>query len=293
MLDTEIWSQRWFCDLSTDAKMLYFYFWGNCNHAGILDLWEKRFKDDTGLSLAKCISEMEGLIIEYKPGSFLMPKFVNDQYPDFPNSKVRAQDSAIKLLDREGLTDFILNPLERVSKPLDKGYGYGYGNDNGIDNGIDNGNIINKGVEKIEKNLPAKRTKKTAIAWNENDPEGMLNLPGEAKVKLTENQFLQILAWQGKRPYPGNELVWLTDFEFDELINRAGDKNIALKAIEILHTYKQEKKGVRTYTDDFRNACGWPLERARQAAKSAGYDPSKERQKEKIRKDNLNLFNEA
>ena len=288
MLDTEIWSQRWFCDLSTDAKMLYFYFWGNCNHAGILDLWEKRFKDDTGLSLAKCISEMEGLIIEYKPGSFLMPKFVNDQYPDFPNSKVRAQDSAIKILEKEALLDLILNPLERVSKPLDKGYGYGYGNDTGNDTGM----VIDKGVAKIEKNLPAKRSRKTELEWNENDPEGMVNLPGEAKMKLSESQFLQILIWQGKRPCPDNELVWLSDAELARLIKKAGDKNIALKAIENLHEHKQEKKGVRTYSDDSRKVCGWALDKARQSAKIAGYDPSKERQKEKIRKDNLNLFNE-
>jgi Zn-finger nucleic acid-binding protein len=154
-------------------------------------------------------------------------------------------------------------------------------------------NVNNKGVAKIEKNLPAKRSRKTELEWNENDPEGMVNLPGEAKMKLSESQFLQVLSWQGKRPCPDNELVWLSDAELERLIKKAGDKNIALKAIENLHEHKQEKKGVRTYSDDSRKVCGWALDKARQSAKIAGYDPSKERQKEKIRKDNLNLFNEA
>lgn len=151
-------------------------------------------------------------------------------------------------------------------------------------------NEINKGVAKIENNLPAKRTRKVSKAWDESDPEGMINLPGDHKKKLPENQFLQILKWQGKKPQAGNELVWLSDIEFEELVIRAGDRNIALKAIENLHEHKQENQGVRTYSDDSRKVMGWALDKARQSAKIAGYDPNKERMKQKKLGENMNLF---
>jgi hypothetical protein len=244
MLDTEIWSQRWFCDLSTDAKMLYFYFWGNCNHAGILDLWEKRFKDDTGLSLSKCIKEMDGLIFEYKTGSFFMPKFISDQYPDFPNSKVRAQDSAIKILEREGLTDLELNPLERVSKPLDKGYGYGNGYDNGTD-------LNNKGVEKINSNLPAVVTKKRKSKY------------------LTEDEFLEKMQKDGKEQVKiGNGLVYLRRSDYDDLSSEFG-KTMLHEMINQLDLYKSENEhhcGKELYVrDEVVLRKSWVMRNAKEA----------------------------
>ena len=244
MLDTEIWSQRWFCDLSTDAKMLYFYFWGNCNHAGILDLWEKRFKDDTGLSLSKCIKEMDGLIFEYKTGSFFMPKFISDQYPDFPNSKVRAQDSAIKILEREGLTDLELNPLERVSKPLDKGYGYGNGNGNDND-------LNNKGVEKINSNSPAVVTKKRKSKY------------------LSESEFLERMQKEGKEQVKiGNGLVYLRRSDYDDLSSEFG-KTMLHEMINQLDLYKSENEhhcGKELYVrDEVVLRKSWVMRNAKEA----------------------------
>jgi hypothetical protein len=244
MLDTEIWSQRWFCDLSTDAKMLYFYFWGNCNHAGILDLWEKRFKDDTGLSLSKCIKEMDGLIFEYKPGSFFMPKFISDQYPDFPNSKVRAQDSAIKILEREGLIDSILNPLERVSKPLDKAYGYGY------DNGSDN-DLTNKGVDKKSSNLPAIVEKKRKGKY------------------LSEDAFLERMQMEGKEQVKiGNGLVYLRRSDYDEMLEEFG-RTLLHEMINQLDLYKAQNDkhcGKELYVkDEVVLRKSWVMKNAREA----------------------------
>jgi hypothetical protein len=218
--------------------MLYFYFWGNCNHAGILDLWEKRFKDDTGLSLSKCIKEMDGLIFEYKSGSFFMPKFISDQYPDFPNSKVRAQDSAIKILEREGLTDLDLNPLERVSKPLDKGYGYGY--DNGNDNDLNN-----KGVEKINSNLPSKISKKS---------------------QLTDEEFIQKKLAEGKKPLSRIDcnFTYITEKEYQKLKDLYGSPEIVNEMILIYDSWKQNHtKGVQANKSDYRGLiAGWAYERA-------------------------------
>jgi len=250
MLDTEIWSQRWFCDLSTDAKMLYFYFWGNCNHAGILDLWEKRYKDDTGLSLSKCISEMDGLIIEYKPGSFLMPKFISDQYPDFPNSNVRSQDSAIKILDREGLLEFILNPLERVSKPLVKAYEHEHGYDNDINN---------KGVVEKKSNLPAK-----TATWN--------NIKIGTKVPKRDHH---VMAWDDFLKYQENHdrrscekinapLVFLSDREYKALKDKYKSEQIVKAMIMVMNNWKAKTKFAhqKNLNDYLCIDDAWVLEKA-------------------------------
>jgi hypothetical protein len=155
-------------------------------------------------------------------------------------------------------------------------------------------NVNNKGIAKIEKNLPAKTNKKTGITWNENDPQGMLKMRGHEKKKLTEEQFVQVLIWEGKKAVPNYELVWLTDEEWDKLVsNLENDKNLAKKAIETVYRYKLENEGIRQYVSDYLACLSYGAKQARYSAKAAGYDPSKERQKEKIRKDNLNLFNEA
>jgi hypothetical protein len=57
-----------------------------------------------------------------------MSVFILHQYPDWPNSRVKSQDSAIKLLESEGITEIKFNPYVRVSEPLVKGYVY----DNGL-----------------------------------------------------------------------------------------------------------------------------------------------------------------
>lgn len=141
-----------------------------------------------------------------------------------------------------------------------------------------------------EQSLPVNKVS----TWNPNEPERMVSLPGKTKKKLTEEQFVQVLIWQGKRPFPNNELVWLTDEQFKNLKERLdNDNNLALKAIETVQRHKEENGGIREHVNDYLSCIGYGAKEARYSAKSAGYDPSKERQKEKIRKDNLNLFNEA
>lgn len=247
MLDTEIWSQRWFCDLSTEAKMLYFYFVGNCNHAGVLDLWDKRYKDDTGLSLSKSLKEMDGLIIEFNKDRFFMPRFIFDQYPDFPNSKVKAQLSAIKLIEKEQLEQHLTNPLERVSKPLSKGYGYGYGNGNGNGNEYDNSNKVD-----LQKNssLPAV-TKKRKSKY------------------LSHDEFMERIEAEGKKQVKiGNGFVYLRPEQYADFVKEFGETMVREMILQ-LDLYKAQNEhycGKELYVSDERVLRkSWVLRNAQQA----------------------------
>jgi hypothetical protein len=161
---------------------------------------------------------------------------------------------------------------------------------------IDNSNSSSLVLLGKQSLLPAKQSLPVnkVSTWNPNEPDRMVSLPGKTKKKLTEEQFVQVLLWEGKKPVPGFELIWLTDTEMNKLVSKLdNDINLAKKAIETVYRYKVENGGIREYVSDYLACSGYGAKEARYSAKSAGYDPSKERQKEKIRKDNLNLFNEA
>lgn len=275
MLDTEIWSQRWFCDLSTEAKMLYFYFFGNCNHAGVLDLWEKRFKDDTGFNLSMCLKEMDGLIIEFSKDRFFMPRFIFDQYPDFPNSKVKAQLSAIKLIEKEQLEQYLTNPLERVSKPLVKGYGYGNGNGNGNGNEYDN-----KGDLQKNSSLPAV-TKKRKSKY------------------LSHDEFMERMEAECKKQVKiGNGFVYLRPEQYADFVKEFGETMVREMILQ-LDLYKSQNEhycGKELYVSDERVLRkSWVLRNAQQAL-SAKNSPviqdirKRERIAEEIR-NNTEFFN--
>ena len=198
------------------------------------------------------------------------------------------------MVNPEGLTKFTGQQSLPVNKVDDRGK-LSLPN-NILKDNIDNSNTSSLVLLGKQSLLPAKQSLPVnkVSTWNPNEPERMVSLPGKVKKKLTEEQFVQVLLWQGKRPFPNNELVWLTDEQFKNLKERLdNDNNLALKAIETVQRHKEENGGIREHVNDYLSCIGYGAKEARYSAKSAGYDPSKERQKEKIRKDNLNLFNEA
>ncbi len=119
-IDTEIFNDPFFMDLSKDSKIFYIYYITNCNHAGILEINERLCKFQTGIKgLQTVIKELTNRLVTVKKGLYFMPKFIDFQYPNFPNSNVRQQASAINQLEKLGL--FKENKL-RVSEHLTKGY---------------------------------------------------------------------------------------------------------------------------------------------------------------------------
>ena len=105
-IDTGLFDDDWFMDLSKDAKLLWVYFITKCDHAGILKLNEKLCKVQTDIKdLNLIIKQLGNRLVTVSEHLFFIPKYIDFQYPGFPNSKVRQQQSAVDILVKHGLFD--------------------------------------------------------------------------------------------------------------------------------------------------------------------------------------------
>lgn len=130
-IDTGIFDDDWFMDLPKDAKVLWLYFITKCDHAGILKLNEKLCKVQTDIKdLHGVIKQLGNRLITVSEHLYFIPKFIEFQYPGFPNSKVRQQQSALEILKKYGLYS---DEGLRVIKELDNTYENEHDNDNGIE----------------------------------------------------------------------------------------------------------------------------------------------------------------
>jgi hypothetical protein len=135
-IDTNIFADGWFCDLSKDGKLFFIYYITNCDHAGILRLNSKLCKFQTGIqNIDTVIKELGNCLVTVKEQLFFMPKYIKFQYPNFPQSNVKQQDSAFRILQSLGLWNLETNS---------------YDNDIVIDTVIEEKEIC---VEKIETDL--------------------------------------------------------------------------------------------------------------------------------------------
>jgi hypothetical protein len=132
-ISTELFDDEWFCNLSKDSKLFFIYFITKCDHAGILRFNKRLFEFQTGInSFDTLIKDFTNSLITVKENVYFMPKYLKFQYPDFPKSNVRQQDSAISILKSFGLWDENLNSYLRVKKELPNSYDNDIDNDNDI-----------------------------------------------------------------------------------------------------------------------------------------------------------------
>jgi hypothetical protein len=122
-VDTGMFDDEWFMELSPEAKILWFYYITKCDHAGILKANEKLIKFQTGIkSPATVIKELGNRIVTVTENVYFCPAFLRFQYPNFPNSKVQQQDGALKILISYGLWNKELNSLQTVGQQLPNCY---------------------------------------------------------------------------------------------------------------------------------------------------------------------------
>jgi hypothetical protein len=124
-IDTNLFNDEWFSDLSKDSKLFFIYYITNCDHAGIFKFNKKLCEFQTGIKNFELIfKELGNRLVTLNDGIFFMPAYLKFQYPDFPKSKVKQQISAVKLLENQGVTLDKLNTYLSVSKELDNYYEY-------------------------------------------------------------------------------------------------------------------------------------------------------------------------
>jgi hypothetical protein len=105
-IDTGLFDDEWFIDLSKEQKIIWVYCITKCDHAGLLHLNLKLAPVQTGIKdILTVIKELGNRIVTVREQLFFIPKFIEFQYPGFPKSKVKQQASAIDLLIKYNLFD--------------------------------------------------------------------------------------------------------------------------------------------------------------------------------------------
>lgn len=134
-IDTGLFDDDWFMELSKDGKLLWLYFITKCDHAGMIKVNEKLCKVQTDIKdISGTIKDLGNRIVTVSEHLYFIPKFIEFQYPGFPNSAVRQQHSALEILMKHGLIkDGKLTLPEELPYSYENGSGSGYDLDNGID----------------------------------------------------------------------------------------------------------------------------------------------------------------
>lgn len=137
-IDTEIFKDEWFMDLSVSGKLLWIYLITNCDHAGIIKFNQKLIQFQTGIKeLSRVREELGKRLVTVSEDVYFLPKFLDFQYPGFPNSKAPQQNGAVKILERLGmfingsltLTEQLSNSLRELPNSIGDVKGEGDGND--------------------------------------------------------------------------------------------------------------------------------------------------------------------
>ena len=223
-IDTEIFDDPWFMDLSKDAKLFWMYCITKCNHAGIIEINIKLCKFQTGIdSIETVIERLGDRLQRVNETTFFIPKFIFFQYPDFPRSNVRQQSSAIEILCKYGLYDKELNTMLTLTKELPNSYGNGNGNGNGNVSG----NVSKIPFEKFW-NLYDKKTgrEKCEKKWN--------NLTQAEKEKIIEKLPKYLATIQDKK-YQKDPLTYLNGKYWNDELEQPSEKEFINPFIKLLN----------------------------------------------------------
>ena len=119
-IDTGLFDDDWFMELSKDCKLLWIYLITKCDHAGMIKINEKLCKVQTDIrDLPEIIKQLGNRLVTVSEHLYFIPKFIEFQYPGFPNSQVRQQFSALEILTKHGL---IKGGKVTVTKELPNSY---------------------------------------------------------------------------------------------------------------------------------------------------------------------------
>ena len=105
-LDTAIFDDTWFSELSVKGKLFFIYLITNCDHAGIIDLNIRLAEFKTGLnSLATVTKEVARCLISVRDNYYFIPSFIKIQYSKGLSPDCKAHKSVIDRLTSFGLFD--------------------------------------------------------------------------------------------------------------------------------------------------------------------------------------------
>lgn len=105
-VDSGIFADSWFMNLTKDKKILWLYIITNCDHAGILELNTPLVEFMTGVSgVGELMQDFGDKIIHIRDAYYFIPGYIKFQYNGELRESVNAQRSAIRRLEEFGLWD--------------------------------------------------------------------------------------------------------------------------------------------------------------------------------------------
>lgn len=108
---------------------MWMYVITKCDHAGLFKFNSRLCEFQTGIKSSETvIKELGNRLVRVSEELIFCPKFITFQYPDFPKSSVKQQDSALKLLQKAGLWDG-----KKITLTKELANSYGNESDNGSD----------------------------------------------------------------------------------------------------------------------------------------------------------------
>lgn len=233
-IDTGIFDDDWFMDLSKDAKLLWVYFITKCDHAGILKLNEKLCRVQTDIKdLTGTIKQLGNRLVTVSEHLYFIPKFIEFQYPGFPNSKVRQQISAVEILTKYNL---FKDGKLTLSKELVKSYENDTVNDIVIVNDPVIEDLYNSVVIFFDENCKPKSdlqkrkwcdTLDKLIHIDGYSPEHIQNIIKRTRMDdFWKSNFLSILKLRKKNK---EDIMYFTVFESKIINNKNGQRTIPTK----------------------------------------------------------------
>jgi len=191
-IDTGLFDDDWFMDLSKDAKILWLYFITKCDHAGIIKLNVKLCQLQTGIKDLETVRQQLGnRCITVSEQLFFIPKFVEYQYPGFPNCNFQTAKSAVAILEKYGL---IKDSCLTVPQELPNSYSIGKGNGNSKGNDKEEEKIIYADFVSMTTAEYEKLREKYGEADTKKFIETLNNYKGAKGVKY-KSDYLAILNW--------------------------------------------------------------------------------------------------
>lgn len=141
--DTGKWGDSWFYKLNNLQKLLFMYLCDNCDHAGLIEVNERKWAFDMNVSEKELKGALEGLqrglVFSNERDVIYLKNFIKHQKNLPFNQKNKAHLGIMNRLEESrhkfGFQN-IIEFIEAPAKPLERGTGIGIGN--GIGTGIGN-----------------------------------------------------------------------------------------------------------------------------------------------------------
>lgn len=237
-IPTTLFDDSWFYGLSNDAKLLFFHIYLKSDHCGIIDLIPRRIEFDLQIKFQDAFLQVEPFLHQIEEMKFILPLVLFTQFPNGLDADHKFQGSVYKKLISIGL-DYEALKESKAYLSLTKGLPKPYSNSNSISSSQSSSQ---------SSSIKAKKAKKT------------------------EEAFLQDHAEKKRFVRDENNMVYLTDAEYDDLIFRHGTALIK-EAINQISTWKSNHaKGVMASKVDRGHVSGFGLLNAIKHLNALGVD---------------------